>query len=203
MIPWIEHPVLLEGTLVKLVPLDKSHFYELLRIGRNPEIWTHLPFDGTDTGSLMEELQSAMLKRMSGEQYPFVILERNTGKVIGSTRLFDIQPLHKKLEIGWTWNDPTYWGKGYNTESKLLLLGYCFEKLGAQRVQLKTRDTNLRSQAAIVKLGAKLEGILRKDRIAKDGSTRASFLYSIIDDEWPDIKKMLQDRLHFINTLHE
>lgn len=191
---WIEHPLILEGHLVKLVPLDKSHFAELVAIGSHTEIWEHLPFDGTDSRKLLTELQEALLRRMEGSQYAFTIISKEDGnRVIGSTRLFDIHREHRKLEIGWTWNAPDTWGKGYNTEAKLLLLTYCFEVLGTQRVQLKTRDTNRRSQAAIVKIGAKFEGIMRKDRIAKDGSVRDSYLFSIIDDEWPGVKKLLTD----------
>lgn len=193
---WIQHPVTLEGDLVKLVPLDKTHFADLVRIGQQPEIWTHLPFDGTDVHKLEHELQSALLKRMNGEQYPFTIIRKSSGNVIGSTRLFEIFPEHKKLEIGWTWNDPVSWGTGCNTESKLLLLTYCFEELRAQRVQLKTRDTNVRSRAAILKIGAKFEGVLRKDRIGKDGKPRDSYMFSIIDEEWPEVKEMLIQKLH-------
>jgi len=194
MTNWIEHPVILEGHFIKLVPLDKTHFADLIAIGKHPEIWMHLPFDGTESQKLLTELQEALLKRMEGSQYAFTILcKEEHNRVIGSTRLFDMHREHRKVEIGWTWNDPAFWGKGYNIEAKLLLLTYCFEVLGTQRVQLKTRDTNLRSQSAIVKIGARFEGVMRKDRIAKDGSAHDSYLFSIIDDEWPDVKKLLTD----------
>jgi N-acetyltransferase len=193
---WIQHPVVLEGNIVKLAPLEREHFADLIAIGRQAEIWTHLPFDGTDARKLEQELQSALLKRINGEQYPFTIIRRSSGKITGSTRLFEIFPEHRKLEIGWTWNDPESWGTGTNTEAKLLLLTYCFETLGAQRVQLKTRDTNVRSRAAILKIGAKFEGVLRKDRLGKDGHPRDSYMFSIIDDEWPEVKEMLTNKLH-------
>lgn len=200
---WIQHPVVLEGNLVTLVPLDRIHFADLIKIGKQADIWTHLPFDGTDEEKLQEELQAAILKRMNGEQYPFTIIKKDENRIIGSTRLFEIFQQHKKLEIGWTWNDPSSWGTECNTETKLLLLQYCFETLGAQRVQLKTRDTNLRSRAAILKIGATFEGVLRKDRIGKDGKPRDSYMFSIIDDEWPAVKKMLTERLHPENITND
>ncbi len=177
--------------MVRLIPLDKTHFDELLQVGRHPEIWTYLPCNGSSTQELIAELQSALIRRLNCDQYPFTIIDTYRNKIIGSTRLFDIYPEHKKLEIGWTWTDPATWGKGHNTETKLLLLTYCFETLGLQRIQFKTRDANLRSRAAILKIGAKQEGILRKDRVGNDGITRDSFIFSIVDDEWPEIKQML------------
>jgi N-acetyltransferase len=188
---WIKHPVNLESERVKLVPLHPEHFPALTEIARHRMIWEHLPLDGSNKTTLVSNLKTAILKRSTGEQYPFTVIDKATGKIFGCTRLFEIFPEHKKLEIGWTWYEPAYWGTGYNLEVKLLLLGYCFETLEANRVQLKTRNTNLRSQAAIQKIGAKLEGILRKDRIMPDGQVRDTVMYSIINDEWEDVKTNL------------
>lgn len=188
---WIPHPLVLQGRLVRLEPLQAAHIPALVRIARSPEIWEHLPHDGTDAVALERELRSALIKRSTGEQYPFTVFTA-TGAVAGSTRFFDLFPEHKKLEIGWTWYDPLVWGTGINLECKYLLLEWCFEKRRVQRVQLKTRTANLRSQGAIRKLGAVQEGILRKDRISNTGETRDTVVFSIIDDDWPAVKARLQ-----------
>ena len=149
---WIQHPVILEGEKVKLIPLTTEHIPELVKVAQQREIWEHLPIAGYDEKVLTSNLKEAILKRSYGEQYPFTVVEKATNSIYGSTRLFEIFPQHKKLEIGWTWYAPSFWGTGYNIECKYLLLEYCFETLRANRVQLKTRNTNLRSQAAIKKI---------------------------------------------------
>jgi len=193
--PWITHPVLLKGRLIRLEPLAEGHVQQLIAIGTDPSIWTHLPFDGTDRQKLTRELGNAILNRAYGNQYPFTIIRQSDDRVIGSTRLFDIFPEHKKLEIGWTWYAPEVWGQGYNIECKLLLLGYCFDTLGANRVQLKTRTANARSRAAIEKIGGVYEGLLRNDRVMPDGSVRDTVVFSIIKDEWPEVKLRLEAML--------
>jgi N-acetyltransferase len=191
----IQHPVVLEDEHILLQPLDAAHFDALIAIGLAPEIWTHLAIDGFMPDVLMTELKAALVKRATREQYPFTVVDKRTGAIIGSTRLYNIFPEHRKLEIGWTWYSPEYWGTGSNTACKLLLLTYCFETLGTVRVQLQTREQNLRSRAAIEKLGAKLEGILRNDRIRKEGISRNTAIFSIIDSEWPAVKQGLQQQL--------
>jgi N-acetyltransferase len=191
----IQHPVVLEDEHILLQPLEAAHFDALIAIGQTPEIWTHLAIDGFMPDVLMTELKAALIKRTTGEQYPFTIVDKRTGAIIGSTRLYNIFPEHRKLEIGWTWYSPEYWGTGCNTACKLLLLTYCFETLHTVRVQLQTREQNLRSRAAIEKLGAKLEGILRNDRIRKEGISRNTAIFSIIDSEWLAVKQSLQQQL--------
>ncbi len=191
----IEHPLTLEGRLVSLLPLGEHHFNELMAIGSDARIWTNLPIDGTDPKKLQTELRNALLHRAAGTQYPFAVIDKSTGKIIGSTRLMEIAPEHRKLEIGWTWYSPEVWGKGHNLECKLLLLTYCFETLLLNRVQLKTRDTNQRSQAAIQKIGGVFEGILRKDRIMPDGNVRDTVVFSMLDNEWPEAKISLGQKL--------
>lgn len=188
---WISHPVVLEGKMVKLVPLENAHFNELIAISRNKQIWEFLTVDGSDENTITTELKSALLKRMDGTEYPFTIIDKETGKIIGSTRYIDLHPQYRKLEIGWTWNDPDYWGKGHNTECKLLLLTYAFERLKCIRVQLKTSDKNIRSQTAIKKIGGKLEGTLRNERILYNSTKRNSVMFSIIDEEWSQVKENL------------
>jgi RimJ/RimL family protein N-acetyltransferase len=193
---WIKHPTILQGSLVNLIPLEESHLNELSLLAKDERIWKHLPKDGSDTAIFLTEYRDTLNEREKGNHYPFVILNKQTNKLIGSTRLFDIHPQHRNLEIGWTWLHPDYWGTAINFECKLLLLTYCFDILKTIRVQLKTSDTNLRSRRAIEKIGAQFEGVLRKDRIRDDGTIRNSAYYSILDDEWENVRQNLISRLN-------
>ncbi len=189
---WISRPVILESKRVRLEPLAEKHFDELIIVSTPAEIWTHLSIEGYKADELRMGLKSALLKKISGEEYPFVIIDKTDNAIIGCTRYMDMMPEHRKLEIGWTWYTPAYWGTGYNIECKLLLLAYAFEELNTVRVQLKTSGKNLRSQAAIQKIGAKYEGTLRNARISASGEIRDTAMFSIIDSEWPEVKQMLQ-----------
>lgn len=115
--------------------------------------------------------------------------------IVGSTRLIDLSETDRGVEIGWTWLTPSVWRTAVNTECKFLLLRYCFEELNLIRVMLKTDSRNMRSQAAITRLGAVKEGVLRNHRILPDGYIRDSVIFSIIDQEWPNVCKHLQDAL--------
>lgn len=185
---WIQHPVSLIGNNVSLIPLDESHFEHLIQLSKDQRIWQHYAIDGSDTIKLKISLESSLIERKSGIQYPFVIILKDGNKTIGSTRFLDIQPAHKKVEIGWTWLHPDYWGTTINLECKLLLLTYCFEELKAKRVQLKTDESNIRSRKAIEKIGGQFEGILRNDMIRDNGTNRNSAYYSIVDSEWEKTK---------------
>jgi RimJ/RimL family protein N-acetyltransferase len=190
---WIQHPVVLKGTTVELLPLQKEHLEELYAAASDKELWKLVPFDCSDRNTFDKAYAFALTERDNGNQYPFVILHKPTNRLIGSTRFFEIYPADKKLEIGWTWITRECWGTTINFECKLLLLTYCFDVLHTNRVQLKTKDTNFRSRKAIEKIGGVFEGILRKDRIQGDGTTRNAAYYSILDDEWPAAKiKILQ-----------
>ena len=193
---WIQHPVILEGSKVRLEPLDASHIPALMEIGRQEAIWGFISINGADNAILSAHLKSAMLKRATGEQYPFTVIDKVTGKVIGSTLFHNIFPEHRKLEIGWTWYDPAYWRTGYNRECKLLLLTYCFETLKTIRVQLVTDENNHRSRTAILGIGATFEGILRNERIRGNGAYRNTAMYSIIESEWNEVKDLLKGKIY-------
>ncbi len=195
MMKAIAHPLILEGTRVKLVPLDNMYFDELVHNSRDPRIWEFLSIDGSPD-EILKALKSALLKRMNGEEYTFIIIDREKNKVIGCTRYMEISREFRKLEIGWTWYIPEYWGSGHNTECKYLLLKYAFEELDCIRVQLKTWDKNIRSRTAIQKIGAQFEGILRNERIRYDGMIRSTAMYSIIIEEWPAVKQMLENKIN-------
>ncbi|AYZ35953.1 N-acetyltransferase [Chryseobacterium indologenes] len=193
---WITHPTVLEGTTVELIPLEQEHFEELYEAASDKELWELIPTDCSDKTIFYQNYERALSERENGNQYPFVIRHKETRKLIGSTRFFEIYPSDKKLEIGWTWITKEYWGTTLNLECKLLLLTYCFEILKTNRVQLKTKDTNFRSRKAIEKIGGIFEGILRKDRIQNDGTTRNAAYYSILDDEWEEAKVKIEKQMN-------
>lgn len=192
---WTAHPRLLTGNNVMLAPLEETHFDELTEVGADEHIWQHYIFDASNEKTFRKSLNDALTARDKGTQYPWVIVHKPTGKIIGSTRLMDIVPEHRKLEIGWTWLLPEFWGTGINEECKMLILSHCFEVLNAIRVLLKTDENNIRSRKAIEKIGGKFEGILRNDMIRENGTHRNSAYYSIIDAEWKETKSRIKKLL--------
>jgi RimJ/RimL family protein N-acetyltransferase len=192
---WIPHPTVLEGNEIDLIPLEREHFEELFIAASDRELWKFIPTDCSQRSAFETAYNTALSEREKGNQYPFIIFHKPTKKIIGSTRLFEIHPKDRKLEIGWTWIIKDYWGTSVNFECKFLLLNFCFGNLQAIRVQLKTSEANLRSRKAIAKIGAKFEGILRKERIQDNGVPRNTVYFSIIDEEWPLAKEKIRSML--------
>ncbi|WP_175639420.1 GNAT family N-acetyltransferase [Metabacillus schmidteae] len=182
---------LLEGEQVNIIPMREDHIQGLYEISCDRKIWIHLPREITTFEEMKSFVESALYNKENGMEIPFVIIHKETNKIIGSTRFLTISPVNKTLEIGWTWLCPTVWGTGINKECKYLLLRYCFERLGMIRVQFKTDEQNNRSQRAIEGIGATREGILRNHMIRKDGSYRNSVFYSIIESEWEAVKEKI------------
>jgi len=191
MNPWVKKQTHLAGQSVKLLPLQESHFDELADIARDERIWKFYTMNCASRVTLMHELTNALTEREKGTQFPFVIFHNEHQKIIGSTRFLLLQPVHRKLEIGWTWLHPDYWATEVNAECKLLLLTLCFEELLTVRVQIKTDENNIRSRKAIEKIGGQFEGILRNDMIRENNTYRNSAYYSIIESEWPSVKERL------------
>jgi RimJ/RimL family protein N-acetyltransferase len=142
--------------------------------------------DLADTRQWIEEALEAP------NQLPFAIVETQKGKAVGSTRYLNIRPEHRSLEIGWTWLGQEWQRTAVNTEAKLLLLTHAFERLGYLRVEFKTDARNLRSQEALERIGAAREGVLRKHMIVQGDYSRDSVYFSVIDEEWPQVKERLQ-----------
>ena len=188
---WIEHPLILQGTKVVLLPLEEKHFAGLLEATNIESIWTYLPVPAKDKDALLLALGEAIAGRVAGTQYPFVVVDKATKKIIGSTRFLKLHQEFRNLEIGWTWYLPEYWGTGINDECKLLMLTYCFEVLNTVKVQIVANDKNMRSRKAIERIGGRFEGVLRNQVIRYDGK-RSSAYYSIIDEEWQDVKLNLE-----------
>jgi RimJ/RimL family protein N-acetyltransferase len=188
-------PVILEGTLVRLEPLSMDHLPALAEIAFNPQIWRWMT-DRVDTeNDLRRCIQVALDAAAAGTAMPWATRSKADNRIIGSTRFADIQTSHRTLEIGWTWLDPGYQRSGINVEAKYLQLRHAFEVMGARRVAFKTHHQNVKSQIAIQALGAKHEGIFRNHVIMSDGTPRHSYWYSIIDEEWPEVKTRMEERM--------
>jgi proline racemase len=191
---WTRSP-LLQGTLVRLEPLEERHVPGLLAAAADPATWTWMPERLTDEPALRAWLADALRARDDGTEVPFATIDAASGDVVGSTRFLAIAPRHRRQEIGWTWLAPRTWGTGINVEAKLLLLTHAFEALSASRVELKTDARNERSRAAIRALGAHFEGVFRKHMRLADGRIRDSAWYAITDDDWPIVRARLEARL--------
>ena len=189
-------PVTLEGRHIRLEPLAEAHAADLFEAGRDPEIWPYMAYGPFQSREAFDDyLASAIAPTLAGREVAFAIVHLASNRAIGSTRYMTIEPAHHGLEIGHTWLDPRHWRTPANTECKYLLLRHAFETLGAIRVQLKTDSRNVRSQAAISRLGAVREGVLRKHMIVKNGHHRDSAMFSITVDEWPRVKAGLEEML--------
>ncbi|MED4254908.1 GNAT family protein [Priestia megaterium] len=186
----------LVGTAVKLVPLGKMHEQGLYEAAKPKEIWEHLPVKVHSLSDMKRLIESALKAKREGRELPFAVFDVKSHAIVGSTRFLDISLPNKSVEIGWTWYHPSVWRSRVNTECKYLLLKYCFEELKLHRVQFKTDVRNNRSRKAIKRLGATQEGISRKHMVLPDGYVRDSVIFSIIDDEWPFVKKRLESFLH-------
>jgi RimJ/RimL family protein N-acetyltransferase len=187
----LEAEVLIEGDLVRLEPLGLEHVDDLAEVGLDPSIWALTPSPVTTRVEMEEYVKEAVDEADSGRSIPFAIVLKSDGRAIGSSRFGNLDPINRRMEIGWTWIGRDWWGSGVNTECKLLLLSHAFERIGCVRVELKTDALNLRSRNAILRIGATEEGTLRKHMVTSEGRWRDTVYYSILDDEWPDTKARL------------
>lgn len=193
---WGPVPTVLSGEHVQLVPLTAMHAPDLFEAAADPEIWRYLPVALPKTLSDMQTLVDGAAREVaSGVSVAFATLDPRTGRAVGSTRYLDIRPRDRGVEIGWTWLARAAWRTPINTECKYLLLRHAFDDLRALRVQLKTDNRNERSKAAIVRIGAKPEGVLRCDRVLSDGYVRDSAYFSVVHHEWPAVKSALEQKL--------
>jgi RimJ/RimL family protein N-acetyltransferase len=189
-------PVTLTGRVVRLEPLSEAHVPDLAAVGLQPAIWRYMLYGSIDSEEKMRGFVADLLARQArGADLPFAVIHLAEGRAIGCTRYMEIRREHRGLEIGGTWYGLAYQRTAVNTESKYLLLRHAFEDLGCIRVQFKTDLRNERSQAALERLGATKEGILRNHIITPEGIVRHSVYYGIIAAEWPQVKAMLESRL--------
>lgn len=180
------------GQYIHLEQLTNDHITELESIAFDKLIWQNLPYNIKDKQSLDSFIKDRLHKDLNGQQFTYVIRNKANGQVCGCTGFINIDAVNHQLEIGPTWLSPIVWGTKINIESKYLLLCFCFEKANIMRVEFRTRETNIRSQKAIAKIGGVKEGLLRLHRKNDDGTFRNTIVYSIIKPEWPATKQMLE-----------
>ena len=184
--------MILDGEMVRLVPLEIGHVDALCEVGLDTEIWRWMPTGVRDRGGMQTWVEDALAAQNAGSAIPFATTLRETGKVIGSTRFMNIDSAHRRAEIGATWIAPAWQRSRVNTEAKYLMLRYAFEEQRRRRVEFKTSSNNMKSRTAILRLGASEEGTFRKHMIQEDGSNRDTVYFSIVDDEWPTVKARLE-----------
>jgi len=182
----------LEGELVRLEPLAPAHEEELWVAAQDPAAWRWLSVTQPRT---REELRAWIDAALASDDVSFATVVRESGRAVGSTRFLAFRPEHRSVEIGWTWLAPEAWGTGANVEAKLLMLAHAFERLGCRRVELKTDVLNERSRHALEALPAQFEGVHRKHMLVRGGENRDSAWYSVLDDEWPEVRANLRRRL--------
>jgi RimJ/RimL family protein N-acetyltransferase len=188
-----------DGKVVRLEPLARRHEEGLFEAASDERIWRWMPYDASASPETFHAwLEDAMAASEAGTEGAFATIDADTGQPIGSTRYLALRPEHRSLEIGWTWLAPACWQTGANVEAKLLMLGHAFESLGCLRVEFKTDARNDRSRAALAALPARFEGVFRKHMLVRGGERRDSAYYSIIDEEWPEVRENLERRLDVI-----
>jgi RimJ/RimL family protein N-acetyltransferase len=184
----------LEGRSVRLEPLTPAHGEGLWRAARDPRTWRWLSVVQPQTREDWTAfVQQALDAAAAGTEIPLVTLRHD--EIVGSTRFLALRPEHGSVEIGWTWLHPSAWGTGANVEAKLLQLEHAFDVWGCRRVELKTDARNERSRGALEALGATFEGVHRKHMLVRDGENRDSAWYSVVDDDWPSVRALLEARL--------
>lgn len=189
-------PVVLQGKHVRLEPLSESHVKGLTEVGAGQDFWDFMLYGRINTEDDMRNWVREMLSRAAkGTDLPFAVIHLASGRVAGATRYLNITPKDRGLEVGGTWYGTEFQRTALNTECKYLLFTHAFETLRCIRVQIKTDLRNVRSQKAIERIGAKKEGVLRNHLILPDGRYRDSAFYSIIDTEWAEVKRRLEEML--------
>jgi RimJ/RimL family protein N-acetyltransferase len=175
--------------------MSVEHVVGLMAAGADDDIWTWLPWHLRSREDFAGWVHGVLGAQAKGRQQPFTTIDAVSNEIVGSTSLFFVSPRDRRVEIGSTWLAPQARRTAINTESKLLLLTHCFETLGCLRVELKTDARNERSRAAIARIGAQFEGVMRKHMLTQGGYNRDSAYFAITDDDWPSVKERLTGML--------
>jgi N-acetyltransferase len=191
----VPQPITLAGQSVSLEPLSMEHAGALLEAAQREEIWLHTLDKPRTMDAMQDYIARALGERDNKTGIPFSVRHIETDRFIGSTRYANIAPLRCGLEIGFTWYAPQYWRTSVNTECKYLLLRHAFETLQYIRVEFQAMAGNGRSRAAILRLGAIEEGVLRSRIVRRSGERFDSVFFSILDNEWPGVKVRLEQLL--------
>ena len=188
---FFDQKIILENNRARLEPLQEAHFDALCEIAMNKELWQFTSVTVLSVADFKKYFNQALADKENKTAYPFAIFDKQENRFGGCTRFGNISLEHKRMEIGWTWYHPQLQRTGLNRNCKFLLLGYGFETLDLNRIELKTSFTNMRSQIAMEKIGAVKEGILRRHMVNENGTIRDSVMYSFIKEEWPQIKQTI------------
>ena len=189
-------PVTLEGQHTRLEPLSPAHEEPLIAAAGEDELWNSIVTVVPSRDTMAEYIEAALTAQAQGTELPFVIIQKASGRVVGTTRFYYIQPQQRNAAIGYTWVATSAQRTAVNTEAKLLLLTHAFDHWRCVRIEFITDVLNQQSRAAILRLGARQEGILRKHLIMPNGRIRDSVCFSIIAEEWPEVKTNLTTKLN-------
>jgi RimJ/RimL family protein N-acetyltransferase len=185
-------PVTLEGQRVRLAPMTADHLDALAQAGSFEELWRWTRAKADTPESMKAYVEEALTEARAGKALPFVTVDIPTERIIGSTRFGNIDHENRRVEIGWTWITPAFQRTHVNSEAKCLMLAHAFEVWECVRVELKTDALNEKSRAAMLRIGAKEEGILRRHMLTQGGRYRDSAYYSVLDSEWPEVRARLE-----------
>lgn len=188
-------PVTLEGEHVRLEPMESNHLDALAAAGGFEELWRLTTTRAVSRDEMSEYMKAALTDQSAGSALPFVTVDKASRRIIGSTRFGNIDASNRRAEIGWTWITPEFQRTYVNSEAKYLMLRHAFQVWECVRVELKTDVLNLRSRAAMERIGATEEGILRKHALTQGGRYRDTIYFSILDTEWPAVRERLQSFL--------
>ena len=189
------HPIVLEGRGMRLEPMTPEHHEALGAAASDGRLWELWFTTVPEPAQMPAYIATALAGSKDGHMLPWVVRELKSGAIIGSTRYHDIMPAIDRVEIGYTWYGASWHKSHVNTRCKLLLLSHAFDKLGCKVVGLRTDNFNFNSQRAIAALGAKRDGVIRHHAQRRDGSVRDTVIFSILAEEWPDVRKHLELRL--------
>jgi RimJ/RimL family protein N-acetyltransferase len=187
---WVE-PVTLSARGVTLMPLALEHEAGLREAAADGELWKIRVTSVPEPDSTRTYIEDALSMRQAGHRFAFAVTDSASGKVLGSSSYHDIVPAIQRLEIGWTWYAKSSQRSHVNTTTKLLLMTHAFETLGCRVVGWRTDNFNFASQAAIERLGARKDGVLRGHALRRDGTIRDTVMYSLLSGEWPEVKAQL------------
>ena len=188
-------PRTLHGRYVRLEPLTADHIPALAKVAFDPDLWQITTSHIATMEDLQRYVEEALALQRAGTALPFCTIWQQTGEAIGSSRFGNYDAAHRRVEIGWTWVARQWQRTTANPEAKLLMLEYAFGELECLRVEFKTDALNARSRGALLKLGAKEEGVLRSHMIVRGGRRRDSVYFSILVEEWPAVRRQLEARL--------
>ena len=188
-------PVVLDGDRVRLEPMRRDHLDPLIEAGRDEELWRWTSAKATTRDAMSDYMEAALADAERGVALPFVTIDKPTTSVVGSTRFGNVDWVNRRAEIGWTWISPPFQRSYVNSEAKYLMLRHAFDVWNCVRVELKTDVLNEKSRAAMLRLGAVEEGVLRRHILTHSGRFRDTIDYSILDHEWPAVRAHLEARL--------